>query len=356
MQEYETIPTLAKWQSDSSVMMATRQSDPILSQIDALIGAFHEARGGFRRPIALDLYFSIDYWLKSYKTNPAMENGREPAMMVLYKCVVEFLCDAFKVTVNVLPRELDMMFGRELSKVGIKTDILYSKARYLERKELDKYKLWFKNGLVYRWTFSTEKGMRTLLNTAELHNAASFVSTDEEQAPNTNYCQFVMTMGRDFYMNRHEPGDEQKLNGFFHSSYLAGQAIMAAGSMLVEHGRVKRIRSDSGHYKPVDTNMMATLQALKMLGAPLHDTIIENFRGFNPVSAAEFLRAQANWSELRKTHVQNRQLRPKLQKKQQETIKEAEENRRARIKQSMGNSAELPKDTGYGYGSEADEE
>src|SRR5882757_1098684 len=67
MREYETIPTLAKWQSDSSVMMATRLSDTILSQIDALIGVFHEARGGFRRPIALDLYFSIDYWLKFYK-------------------------------------------------------------------------------------------------------------------------------------------------------------------------------------------------------------------------------------------------------------------------------------------------
>jgi hypothetical protein len=312
MQAYTTIPTLAKWQSDSSVALAVRNSDTVLSRIDFLVSAFNGAPASAGRGIVCDLYFSIDYWLKYVKTNRNMEKRREPAMMALYKCVVDFLCGLFNCPLNALPRELDMMFGRELSEGGFRTDFGDDKAQYLERKELDNYKLWFKGGLAYQWTSQRGKSTRKPMSSASVHNAASFVTSAEDHAPNLNYGQFILTMGRDLYMARHTPGEEDKFNGFYHSSYVAGQAVMAAGSMLIESGRVRRIRSDSGHYRPVDTNMMSTLRALQMVGAPIHDVIIENFTGKKAVPAPEFWAANADWGKLKESSAKNEALRKKL--------------------------------------------
>eukprot|EP00955_Chlamydomonas_euryale_P105616 365652-Chlamydomonas_euryale.AAC.11 len=42
-----------------------------------------------------------------------------------------------------------------------------------------------------------------------------------------------------------------KLRGqFHHSSFLRGAAVLAAGNMMAEHGRLVRLTADSGHYWP----------------------------------------------------------------------------------------------------------
>jgi len=305
------IPTLAKWQSDSSVALTVRKSDPVLHRIDFLISAFHEAPLYLVRGIACDLYFSIDYWLAQYKSNSAMSKGRQPAMYALYKSVVDFLCATFNCTVNVLPRELDLMFGRELSELGFKFDFEHGKARYLQRKELDKHRIWFRDGRAYRWATPPAHAARIPVNSKEMHNPEAFV-VKPGQRPNADYAAFILTMDRRLYMGRHEPGTPNKFDGFYHSSYIAGQTVMAAGSMLIRDGRILRIRSDSGHYKPVDTNMLQLLQTLKMVGVPIHNIFVEDFLGGNAVRGPVFWVANGDWYKMTKHRDENLALRRNL--------------------------------------------
>src|SRR5437764_13303528 len=105
---YNNPPSLEQWKSDSSVGLATRKTDIILARIDSLMDALWKAPdAGAQLYVGCDLFFSLDYWLKTYKWNRKMESDRLPAVQALYEWVVGFLCRSFKVTVNVLPRELE---------------------------------------------------------------------------------------------------------------------------------------------------------------------------------------------------------------------------------------------------------
>jgi hypothetical protein len=319
MKTYTTVPTLAQWRSDSSVALATRSSDVILSRIDALVSAFNERPREFQ-VIVCDLYFTIDYWLKYYKTNSKMEKGREPAMMVLFKVVVDYLCGMLNCNLWSLRHELDLVFGRELSTLGIKMDVQLKRARYLERAELEKYKIWFRGGLAYQWPVQAGQGTRQLVNSASVYNPQAG-QIDTDALPAVNYGSFVMSMDRDFYMARHAPGsDDNKFDGFYHSSYTGGKTVMAAGSMLIESGRIKRLRPDSGHYMPIDTNTLAVVQALIMVGAPIHNLIVEDHLGENAQKAADFLQARADWGKLKQGREQNLQDQAAAQRRRQRIL------------------------------------
>jgi hypothetical protein len=294
---YTEIPPAAKWQQDSSVSLAVRSRDVVLAQIDVLI----ETYGKFRTEpkglvVACDLFFTLDYWLKSYPTNSLMEKGRARAVQALYECVAYMLCRAFGCTINTLPRELELMFGRELSDVGVKVDVLEimgKKAFYATRADLPLFRLRFKHGMVYQFKW-WEKGSSGLVlaNSARAYSPGAGVGDI-----GNNYGYFVASMGREIYMMRHGPIKDSNYR-IFHSTYLAGGTTMAAGSMLIEHGIVKRIRPDSGHYKPTNSNMLALLQTLQMVGVQIAGIIMENFHGQEVGLAADFFRQNADWERL----------------------------------------------------------
>ncbi len=294
---YSDVPSLAKWQQDSSVAFAIRSQDVILQHIDSLIRVYDMCRD--EPPglvVACDLLFSLDYWLKSYPKNPVLHKGRAPHIRALHACVALKLCDSLGCTINTLPRELELMFGRELSTDGVKVDVLGStgsKALYMKRSELPLFRLKFKSGKAYQFKWWTRPaGGLTLANSSRAYSPGVGAG-----AAGQNYGYFVMSMGREIYMMRHGPipGTDYRI---FHSTYLAGDATMAAGSMLIENGVVKRIRPDSGHYKPTGSNMLALLQTLRMVGVPLDRIVMETFVGVEVGFATEFFRHNANWDRL----------------------------------------------------------
>lgn len=59
---------------------------------------------------------------------------------------------------------------------------------------------------------------------------------------------------------------------FHHSSFLQGGAVLSAGGIVVEHGRIMKLTADSGHYRPNFDNFMGTVQLLKDWGADLTQT------------------------------------------------------------------------------------
>jgi hypothetical protein len=297
--QYHTIPTLSQWLKDSSVRLAVRKDDQILIYIDSLLEYYDKVRGKPNSSVVVcDLFFTLDYWLKIYRTNSRyMEKGRAPAIQALYERVVAELCTIFNCTVNVLPRELELMFGREMSDVGVKVDILGAierKAYYANRSELPLFKLYFKNGLAYQYRWWTKPpGARVLAESKRAYSPEGGAT----KTTGIDYGFFVMSMSRDIYMMRHGRIGKSDYQ-IFHSTYLAGGTVMAAGSMLIEGGIIKRIRCDSGHYKPTPSNMIALLQSLQMVGVNLTSVWMENFRGEPVDLAPKFFRNHARWDLL----------------------------------------------------------
>jgi hypothetical protein len=59
---------------------------------------------------------------------------------------------------------------------------------------------------------------------------------------------------------------------FHHSSFLQGGAVLSAGGIVVERGRIMKLTADSGHYRPNFESFMFTVQLLKDMGADLTQT------------------------------------------------------------------------------------
>ncbi|KAK9985771.1 hypothetical protein SO802_030722 [Lithocarpus litseifolius] len=80
--------------------------------------------------------------------------------------------------------------------------------------------------------------------------------------PKTRWI-FVMSPSGRLYIGKKEKGK------FHHSSFLAGGATIAAGSLEAEHGFVKLISRNSGHYQPGDDSLERFLSFLREHGVNL---------------------------------------------------------------------------------------
>ena len=68
---------------------------------------------------------------------------------------------------------------------------------------------------------------------------------------------YVWDMHSRLYINRKLPGR------FHHSSFVAGGAVKAAGSIVVENGELKQLTTWSGHYRPRSSDIALFLEWLE---------------------------------------------------------------------------------------------
>src|ERR1041385_6372527 len=93
-----------------------RRGDGVLDRVDELLRLHNSGTSQWGSMVhACDLFFTLDYWLKWYKTGGSYETDQAGNVTELYGTVLRLLCMGFQCTVNVLPRELETMFGRELT-------------------------------------------------------------------------------------------------------------------------------------------------------------------------------------------------------------------------------------------------
>jgi hypothetical protein len=257
-----------------------RKDDIVLHRIDELLAHRWKAKDAAKRFIFLsDIFFTADYWLKSFPTNPRMEKKREPAVRALYAVCAEELCQFFGCTINGLPRELEFMWGRNMSACGVQVDLVADRARYITRAEAVQYKLCFKHGKAYSLPWYRPADPRPRLELCDSMHSYTKEAQVLGGLPADNYGFFVLSMSRDLYMAKHFAAGQNGAKGFYHSSYVAGDSIACSGTMLIESGVVKRIRTNSGHYQPHMNNIRALIMALRMWGVPLDRVAFEDFKG-----------------------------------------------------------------------------
>ena len=312
MPKYDSPPQLSQWKKDTSPSPANaakegemRAKDPILTRLDQVIDSYHKhADHGKRWFLITDMFFCTDYWLKrlSQKMGAGiLDPAREPAIYALFVGSANWLCTLFNCTINVLPRELEKAFGRELGYHGQHIDSRPGVAQYLTRAEAAQYRLMFKDGKAWQlpwWSWWRKKIV--LAESSRSKGTYNPKAQMKDPMFGPNYSGFVMSMGRDIYMAPHF-GCYNKEN-FFHSSYLSGDTVMCAGSMLIQGGVIKAIKTDSGHYRPTAQHVVNLLQTLQMLAVPLDIITVTYFdpktNGWRSVNGQKLLNVGGNYDRI----------------------------------------------------------
>jgi hypothetical protein len=214
-----------------------------------------------------DLYFGLNYWMKKSREK-AGRNRYTPAEPVdaLFKKTVFALCDVFGCTINVLPRELEDYFGKRLSDHGVKGDMDMGLAKYLSRAEAKKYKIIFKRGMAYQLPW-WNRGSSSDLSGLNIELASTDSSRiHKDRAWRAGHGGYAMSMSREMYMGNHHCTNQDRNShaNFFHSSYLAGDPVLCAGTIKITTGVIEEVTNLSGHYKPTALHLLNVLKCLQM--------------------------------------------------------------------------------------------
>jgi hypothetical protein len=319
---YTRMPSVEKWMKDSSVMFAVRKKDIILVRIDELLTLFHTLKAGepnvnaLRIVVLADLFLTTNFWIaRHHKTdaiwkggvkgtiNTQMERDRYPAILGLFGIVVDVLKKLFGVTRDVdVSNRMKEYFGRHMSSHGVTCDLDDEMAKYFTVKERALFRLCFKGGLAYqyRWwanpvTLELQRAYSifsyTPVNRRVVAGGASNMGTP-------NYGGFIMTLDREIYMTKHlfDPRGRGQNAGIFHSSYTQGDLVACAGTMLIEGGIIKAVRTDSGHYRTTEQNVVGLMMALRMYSVDIGRIYIFDYLN-QPMGWGDELLRKGSWDK-----------------------------------------------------------
>lgn len=312
---YSYIPDPATFKRDSSVSLARRASDPVLTRVDNLLAFYQTLRFDTdteKQLLALavltDLFMALRYWLRLAQTTPnhaTLKVERQPAMQALLDAVVGRLSQELGVSADGVPgfvrdfkcRDMtdyghfaDNSVGDDLGTSAPARDFYFKTARRAATA------VRFKNGVAYRMsTKSGEKGRLVKLNSADFESRMMRGGS----ASLKGWAPFAMGDEGDLYMTRHfialDDADNTTHERIFHSTYTGGGPLVAAGTMLVVDGLILGIRGDSGHYRPTDHNIAEALRMLATRGVKIQRIKWHDWEPKNPrptMGAMAFIASQ----------------------------------------------------------------
>jgi len=274
---YQAVTSNSSIPSGSDWINATRGGkgpiprDRVLTLIDRYVAEYHTVTDAWSVTAVLgQLYFLTNQWLKENSTvrNPIV-GARQPEVQALFIKVVDQLCSRLNCSVNRLPQLLEDYWGRILGTHGFHTDKIqkgdpFDAVLYLTRAEAQKYRFKFERGLCYQLNWWDPPPWSYQLADSRGIGWADGRGVTAPRMMEPGFAGFALSMGREFYMAHHRGSFERQ--NFFHSSYLSGDAVLCTGTMLIEAGKVKAIKNDSGHYRPTLEHLVSVLDALQMYG------------------------------------------------------------------------------------------
>jgi hypothetical protein len=289
---------IEKWSVDTfkketdGGLLTSRKGDPILMRIDALLGEYlkpgksDDWKDGYTQLACLgDMFWCADTWLKDHAaTKDPAKKKRTPGIQTFYKDVAESLAEAYGVTINVLPRELEDHFGKSMSDHGKETDKKTANIRtYLERHEAAQFRVFIRKGLCYQfqwWEADGKKAKKLVLMDTSGKQFGEGI--DRARAGQTeNSAGYVLSMNRTMYSGCHKNTTTAK---FYHSAYLAGSPVQCGGTVVVEKGVLRMVNNGSGHYQPGPDKLVNVLETLKAAGLDLKKIVAATFQPRTPDS------------------------------------------------------------------------
>ncbi|MEZ2345840.1 hypothetical protein [Terriglobus sp. RCC_193] len=162
--------------------------------------------------------------------------------------------------------------------------------QWFDDAERARRKLAFRGGLAYRWSHvDGGKGNLELYDTDtegdDLEDGGSLYAMDQQ--------------GHIYVHGANAPMD------LLHSSFLAGKAVLSAGTIRIVEGQIVWVSTKSGHYKPSVEQMLNLLERLRVYSVNLDKVTVlrENYQGgvqifpqspnrFESCDASKFLKAR----------------------------------------------------------------
>jgi hypothetical protein len=308
---YHDIPSLKTFQSDSSIFLALRSSDKTLVEIDNLVALYATAIP--QQPDVLYyLYLATKFWLKKNQQRPNNqhpagfnprtgalpqtpkvegEEGRRNAISELYTIARTKLIALHQVRNE---EELGISLA---DTYGARNHEIQNDTAWMEKYGLDptvtvyltddgdrrRYKLRFRSNLAWRWQDANQSQ----------GGYVPFDSTDNsESETNDQLIHFVMDRRGRIYM-----GFEKDVIWFKHSSLVGGDAVLSAGRMKAEQGKITHVENDSGHYQPTAKHMINILRRLAIYGQSLGSTTVRRMSDKKTFTAINVLNAVSTWPD-----------------------------------------------------------
>ena len=272
---YQSIPPYTQWKNDIKELAGERKSDRVLKRINILVRSLGKASSdGERSYLLCELYFSTKYWMRN--APPTIQQKQHAApLAALLVCVVRQLERLFDCDRTMLPAKLQQHYCCSENAHGIFCDEYDIPEDFRIRSELEKFKLYFEQGVV-KWSPWWEKGTGTRalapVNTSEAYKKAT---PTKPIRPNAAF--FVMNRYRDMYAAPHILKDEKI--PMYHSTLPKGEAVQFAGSIVIVDGKIKEICNDSGHYAPEERYLLNVFEHLKTVGVKLAGIKLFDFNG-----------------------------------------------------------------------------
>ncbi|MEW5772937.1 MAG: hypothetical protein AB1916_05375 [Thermodesulfobacteriota bacterium] len=323
--KYRTLPKLADWKEDycdpqsrmfNKFCMLYKVDPPTMDRLrddmqqDFTMAAICDllscndqkiSDAGAQIWLLFDLFQALQAWKKQraqqvnlqkkhtsfQKRSPfleGLEDIRAKAAANLYESVCHMLASRLVCTVNVLPTKLEQYFGKNLTQHGIDLDLKRMKAEYLDRVEANKFRLIFIKKKAYMlpwWDDKSDVTTDTAIKLELADTTHAHERTPDKSgftARNEAFC--VLGMSSQFYVAPHGPQPSGRQH--YHSSYLSGENVLCAGSIVLEKGAVTYLSNKSGHYQPTPTHILHCLNALAANGLAHDDITIEVCLGNAP--------------------------------------------------------------------------
>jgi hypothetical protein len=248
-----------------------------LDTLFELLGKYHDHESfPFRALERLDclgqIYLTCRFRLKHYLG----EDRAKPAVQALFEVCKRKLSEIFGCTEEGLKGEVKEMYGTSRFVDWDKIDERWKtmgegeEPYWPKRSVTNKYRLVFRGGLAYMldWHVNWETPKRVLAKSE--HAANPRVITP-------GFAGYVLVLGNRILMAQHREGEsshDPQQGKFAHSFYTEGGAILCAGEIAIDKGKVIAVSNSSGHYRPTADKLMHVLRCLRLNAVSLQDVIV----------------------------------------------------------------------------------
>lgn len=294
MKTYTAVPNPFKWKEDMGLTGLIKKTDfPALERITELLDLFHAADHrlkALKYEVLAQAFRHTEFILKNQhdkaKLGANLWASRVEAVQALHDYLKgnhvanKTLADDFGKDVN--------PHGQQEDQAAVNNNLMQWYQTKAARRAL---KLSFRAGVAHRWDFD-DSGEKASL---QVYDTDRFGDAVEEKM-----SLYVMDAGSRIYCS----GKEDPEHVLKHSSFLAGDRVLAAGTLRVEQGRVVAVTGKSGHYRPTVQQMVNLLERLRAYQVDLGKVTVyrENYKGgfgaktprnFEPCPALTLIKTRA---------------------------------------------------------------
>lgn len=307
-------PTLAEWKKISSVGSPSsppfRRDDSGLLRIDTLVESYNKAKSksaGEQQYLLGELFVACTRWLNNMKFDKKMEEKRREAIMSLSFTATKDLAAAFECPPGDVAPRLINMFGKTMDSSGFSKDAPKAASIYLDYATRQQWRVIFRNGRAYRFSSTRDpKAPLNLLDTKLYEDQMEKNRWSEDRSG----AGYVLSTGDELYvapMSGKSGTGIAERDGLpvFHSGFMGSAPVQCAGMIKIEHGIVKRIFNNSGHYQPVNTALVRLLRLFESVGMNPKTIEVIPMNSTVSFSGDVFLKENGNWETIRKTACQS---------------------------------------------------